>query len=98
MECLLSKLQVIWNLGVWPPCGGWSHTGDRGLSWVPSNSWGQDRTSKHLSSWTEAAICGLYIILKLWPAPFSEDQILTALLSSAIEHTSVGKRAKMQIG
>lgn len=74
---MLSKLQPIWNLasvahfrGLCTQRGRWSCTGERVLSWAPSNSWNKDETSNLLSSWTEAAICGIYIILKLWPVPF----------------------------
>lgn len=46
------------------PHVGWSHIGETVLSWAPSDREGKKGTANHLSSWTEAAICGLCIILK----------------------------------
>lgn len=48
--------------------------GEKAFSWTPSSSQDKGGTSSHLSSWMEAAICGVCIVLKPWSVLFSENK------------------------
>lgn len=82
MDVMLGKLQAIWDLGLWPQYGGWSHTGETVPSWVSSNGWGKNWTSKHLSAWTEAVIVAFtsFESCNLHPSLKTKSQQLFCLL------------------